>query len=322
MSLNRFVGLGIFALSSSVLITIAACDDSSTASAAGGSGNTGNTATTGNGGSSNTAATGNGGTSTGSNNTAKGGTSAGTTAQTGQGGSGNSNTSTGNGTCSSTTNLIAEADKSDTKNWIGGDQTSTEDNPCGVQGAIYVYGDTGVDTIQFNSDDSVQSPGPDDTTDAKDDYKSSCADGKCCIKGKTNKWPKTAAGADDYKASVWGGGIGISLGDPGGGGAKTPYAGPATGLAVTLSGSLNGQVIRIGYTQSANDASAPFKEVTKVGTTTEVPFSAVTCPAWAVEQGCLLPGDTKPYDLHVQIVGGDAEGDFEVCIDSVTPLGV
>jgi hypothetical protein len=321
MSLNRFVGLGIFALSSSVLVTLAACDDSTTVAnppaAAGGSSAT-TTPGQGGGNNSTTQAASNGGSST-NNNTAKGGSTSGNTTAASQGGSGDTTASTGSGTCSADIDLVAKAGESDTKNWIGGDEKTADDNPCGVQGAIYVYGDTGLDKEQFNADDSVQSPGPDTTTDAKDDYVSACADGKCCIKGKTTLWPVDDKKVKDYTASVWGGGIGVTLGDPGGGGAKSPYSGSATGFSITLSGTTAGQAIRIQYTQSTDTAmTAPFKEVTKMGTY-DVPFTGVSCPSWADVAKCKDVG-TTPFDLQIQVVGGDAAGDFEVCLSGLKPL--
>jgi hypothetical protein len=316
MSLNRFVGLGIFALSSSIMALVA-CDDSTTVQPAPNTAQGGSTTTTpsGNGGNSSS--------STSTSSSAKGG-STGSTAS-GNGGTSTATSSTGStstGTCSSSTNLIADADKSEKHNWIGGDPASADDNPCGVQGSIYAYGDTGLDKTQFNADDSVQEPKADADSAAADDYLSPCASGKCCISGKTTAWP-LVDGKADYTAKVWGGGIGISLGDPGGGGAKGPYAGSITGFAIKLSGSLGGQTVRIQYTQSADpNATAPYKELTKLpADPVSVEFSGVSCPSWATKDACSAVG-ANPYDLQVQVVGGDAAGDFNLCIESISPLGV
>lgn len=308
MSMNRFVGLGIFALSVSVLSTLAACDDSTTASpGVGGAVGQGGGATTttpdqGGGSSTTTASTGNGGSST-TTNTGNGGSSTTTPASTG---------------CDASTNLIALADASDTHNWIGGDNKVATDNPCGVQGAVYAYSDKGVDNTDGGADASVQTPVLDDTTTAADDFKSPCSGGKCCIKGKTNAWPKKD-GANDYTASVWGGGLGVSLGDPGEGAAKTSYAGSVKGFKVKLSGSLNGQAVRLGYTQSATDGCAPFIQKTALDEY-ELPFTgSIACPTWTCDPKCIAPTATV-FDLQVQVVGGDIAGDFEVCIDSITPM--
>lgn len=298
MSMNRFVGLGVFALSSSVLITLAACDDSATTAAA-----TGGTTATGTGGSG-TTATGNGGTSTGN-----GGTTA-----TGNGGSGN----TTPGGCDASTNLIANALTSTTFNWIGGDGTLTTDNPCGVQGAIYAYSDKGLDGAIGGTDASVQSPALDTVAGGETRLTPCSADKGCCISGATSKWPVSGT-TTDYTASVWGGGLGVSLNDPGEGGTKQAFAGSIKGLNVTVAGTLNGQVLRVGYTQTATDACAPFITQTSVGTFA-VPFTgSIACPTWSCTPACVPPTST-PYDLQVQVVGGDSAGAFDICITSITPI--
>lgn len=316
MSMNRFVGLGIFALSASVLVTIAACDDSATTAAP-----AGGAPATGQGGDTNATTPGAGGATNGT-----------TTAQTGSEGGSSSTSSTGNSStggssssttssstdCGSDTNLIALADSSETHNWIGGDDTIATDNPCGVQGAIYAYSDDGLDNTPGGTDASVQTPGLDETTDDAKDRTSPCADGKCCISGTTNTWPKNGT-TTDYTASVWGGGLGISLNDPGSGGAKLPYSGSVTGFKVKVTGELNGQKLRIGYTQSATDECAPFKEETALGEY-ERPFTGgIACPTWECDPTCIEPTAT-PYDIQVQVVGGDIGGDFTVCIESITPM--
>lgn len=148
------------------------------------------------------------------------------------------------------------------------------------------------------------------------EYENPCAGGKCCISGATVLWPVTGS-TKDYKASVWGGGLGISLGDPGEGGTKKAYAGSAKGFTIKLSGSKKSQVIRLGYTQTADDKAAPFKEVAALAST-DLLFGDVSCPTWA--DTCVDPGSGNPFDIQVQVVGGDSEGAFEVCIDSITPL--
>jgi hypothetical protein len=219
-------------------------------------------------------------------------------------------------TCNASTDLIAEAAQSDAKNRIGGDPKMSYDNPCGVQGTIYVFGDTGLDRVRFTGDDTVQSPGQDTTASTPDAYVSPCAGGRCCVKGTTSRWPRDASGTTDYTADVWGGGIAVSLNDPADGRAKAGYAGPATGFAITLSGDLNGQFIRIAYTQSGEATrTPPYKEVTKLGTH-QVLFNSLICRE---NCGTLT---AHPYDLWIQIVGGEPVGDFELCVDSVTPLGV
>jgi len=295
MSLNRFVGLGVFALSSSVLLALGACDDSATTAAPIGQGGTSATTTTPAQGS--TTATGSGGTTTTSTTTA--------------------------GACP---DLLVDAAKSATKDWIGGDGAVATDNPCGVQGAIYVYSDKGLNKTAGDSDDSVQVPALTAvTTDAADKRDSACDGTKCCISGSTVTWGTPP----DYTLDVWGGGLGIVLnGDSAG--VKSAFAGTAKGFNVGLSGSLNGQKVRFKLTQSKDDAAAPFKEVATLTlpSTTKIDFTGtdIKCPT-AAEWGatnayvlaCKAPTAT-PYDLQVEVVGGDVKADFNICITSVTAI--
>ncbi len=221
-------------------------------------------------------------------------------------------------TCTSATNLIALAlASSTTGNWIGGDSAVSTDNPCGVQGAIYAYSDLGLDKTSCSADDSVQVPPRDPANTDPAARLSPCSGGKCCISGTTSLWPMSGS-TTDYNASVWGGGIGITLNDAGSGAtsSKQAYAGIATGFNLQLSGTLNGQVIRLGYTQSATDQATPFKQITSLGSTS-LPFTGVTCPTWT--SPCVAPG-LHPYDLQILVVGGDFAGAFNICIDSMTPI--
>jgi hypothetical protein len=221
--------------------------------------------------------------------------------------------------CSANTNLIAEAASDDTMSWIGGDPASTADNPCGVQGNIAAYSDDGVDKIPGNGDDSVQSPARDPAATDPRARLSPCDGNKCCIIGATSHWP-FSGGSFDYTASVWGGGLRITLNDLAGSGGKAPYAGPVKGFNVALSGDLDGQQLRLQYGQSASDSCPPLK--TFVGTGTyQVLFTepTVTCPSWSCSPPCIAPS-SNPFSFEIQVVGGDAAGFFEVCIDQLTPI--
>jgi hypothetical protein len=228
-------------------------------------------------------------------------------------GAGGATTTTPVGVCTSTTNLVVEASASASGNWIGGDPASTADNPCGVQGAIYAYSDDGLDNTRGTSDDTVQIPAIDPSDSSN--RQAPCTLGRCCIAGTTHAWPKIAGGGD-YTASVWGGGLGFNLNDPGSGASSRAYAGPVTGFIITTWGHLVGQEIRIAYTQSPYDTNPPFVQFTGIGTYT-VPFLSVTCPAWG--SPCQWP-TPNPYALQVQLVGGDVAGDFQLCVSSITPL--
>ncbi len=217
--------------------------------------------------------------------------------------------------CSSSTNLIANALAAPPDwNWIGGDPASSADNPCGVQGGIYTYSDTGLDATSGTADDTLSTPAVVPGATYPENRQSPCSGGKCCISGRTSLWPMGTGGMVDYTANVWGAGLGIALNSDGV--TKFAYNGPARGFVIRTSGTLNGQVVRLLYTQSLANDVAPFVEVVALGTRA-ILFTDVTCPIWGTN--CLLPS-SHPFDLQLQIVGGDVAGDFTVCIDSITPI--
>ena len=296
MAMNRFVGLGILALSS-MAASFAACNDSTTAVATGGVTGSGGVIT----------AAGGAAPATGGAVTAKGGAAPGVGgAAPATGGAAPATGGAGPATgvaCGA--DIIAGRSTDATANWIGGDPAVATDNPCGIQGAIYAYGDTtGTLTTPALKAGSTT------------EYASPCAaaPGKCCIAGATKLWSDTSS----YKE--WGAGIGISLNDPGADasgapGVKKAYAGTATKFAVTLSGTFGGQACRFQLTQSATDTAAPFTQTVCAAGATTVTIAGVTCPTWATT--CTAGG--KPYDLQIQIVGGDTAGAFNMCVDSVVP---
>lgn len=232
---------------------------------------------------------------------------------------GSTSTTIPQASCDTSLNFIENAYNSSADgNWIGGIAEFSSDNPCGVQGAIYTYSDIGLDGVVGTMDDAVQSPPVDPKSSDPSVRMSPCSSGRCCISGRTYNWPKDASGAIDYTADVWGGGIGIELNSHSGGtDTKLPYNGSARGFVVSTSGTLNGQVLRLAYSQSTDSSIAPFREFRSLGTE-KFYFTDVICPTWA-DTSCYAPS-THPYDLQLQIVGGDIAGPYEVCLDSVTPL--
>ena len=197
-------------------------------------------------------------------------------------------------------------------NWIGGEASSSIDNPCGVQGLIYTFGDAGPDNVAGTADD---------TCPFLDPAVSPCKDGRCCVSGMTKMWPPTNSIPDyDYNAPIWGCGIGISLNDPGLGSGTSPYNGPAKKFKIALSGSTLGQEVRVGYTQVATVSKTPFKEFYGLEKVT-VGFRDVECPVWNnySYEGCIDPG-IHPHALQVWIAGGDVTGPFELCIEGLYPV--
>lgn len=182
---------------------------------------------------------------------------------------------------------------------------------------MQAYSDSGLDGIAGTSDDTVTAPPLDFAVDDGETRLSPCDGGKCSISGATSTWPRID-NTTDYLASVWGGGLRISLNSAAKEGPKLAYEGSLRGFRVNITGDLNGQVLRVGHTQTANDQCAPFIEMTATGEY-EVLLTEPTCPSWTCDPNCISP-TVHPYELQVQVVGGDVRGNYELCIESVTPI--
>jgi hypothetical protein len=206
--------------------------------------------------------------------------------------------------CTRDLNLLS-LDLGPNVNWLGGDVRSNVDDPCEIQGQIYIFGDKGPDEVAGTADDSCP---------FMDQSVSPCSNARCCVRGTTHRAPVDEYGKPKDWA-VWGCGIGISLNDPYDGNGTRPYTGPVVGFAVAVSGNLNGQAWMVGYTQIATDSTCPYRERTRL-VETEVLFTDVQCPNWAND--CVSPG-SQPHALQVWVAGG-TEGDFEFCIDAIRPL--
>ncbi len=278
--MKRMIELGSLALGAILMVSFAGCDDSSSDSdnTGGGTG-----VGPGQGGGTLVAAGGGTGLATGQGGAAPG-----------QGGGTGTNVGTPCGTNILAGELGAEG------NWVGGDPASTEDNACGVQGALYAYGDGTSCTLPANNNP--------------------CSGGVCTISGAT---------VQDTDWSAWGCGIGLSLNDSGGSpSVKSPYAGNANGFQVTIGGSFV-QELRVSYTSSADTTGqvSPFVGGTNQGSTIAGPgtytvlFSDVSCPpsTW----GTCNPLTTTPYDLQFQICGGGPTGtvaSYTLSITDITPV--
>jgi hypothetical protein len=219
---------------------------------------------------------------------------------------GGGNTGGGAGTGGGTGNELLTTDVK-AMGWVGGDPMLTEDNPAGIQGAFYMYGDDGASCTLVEGNPCT-------------------ADG-CCIQGHT---------IIDSTFAAWGCGIGLSLNDSGGmPSVKSPFAGsPNVTFNFTLSGNTGNNPIRVGFTQFADTAGlvSPYKEVAAFtdGTSGNVSFATATYPTWCTgNPGCLAPPDRAPaapsspakaefaHDIQFQIPGGDRDGDFNFCITSL-----
>jgi hypothetical protein len=187
--------------------------------------------------------------------------------------------------------------------WVGGDPASSTDNPLGLQGAWYAYGDDGKScTI------------PDDFNP--------CTSGKCCLEGAT---------LVDSTFAAWGCGIGLELNSSGdtdaGPSVKRAFAGTAKTFTATISGNSGGNPIRINFTQEADTSGkvSPYREVAPVtATVTETAgFADAVYPTWCdTNAGCMgkqgqAAVATSSYDIQFQIPGGTLAGAFSFCIDSL-----
>jgi hypothetical protein len=135
----------------------------------------------------------------------------------------------------------------------------------------------------------------------------------------------------DTTFAKWGCGIGLELSDTGGNTpVKSVYAGPVSCFNITLTGSSGGNVVRIGFTQSASPptgAVAPYTEIPAFtnGWTGKVCFADVTCPSWATTAGTCTKttGNGTPVDMQIQISAGSTTatvGAYNVCVSSIAPV--
>ena len=229
---------------------------------------------------------------TGCSDDAPGGGGAGTGGSAGTGG--------GTGNELLTTQVLSEG-------WVGGDPMLTEDNPAGIQGALYIYGDDGLSCTLVEGNPCT-------------------ADG-CCLRGTT---------VIDSTFAAWGCGIGLSLNDSGGmPSVKSAYTGSATTkFTYTITGTTGGNELRAGFTQFADTTGlvSPYKAIPQftAGTSGDVTFATATYPTWcSTSPDCLAPPNRTPatpgapadpanaFDIQFQIAGGERDGAFDFCITSL-----
>ena len=186
--------------------------------------------------------------------------------------------------------------------WVGGDPATATDNPLGIQGAWYAYGDNKSCTIpaDFNP----------------------CTSGKCCLKGST---------VVDATFAAWGCGLGLELNSSGdtdaGPSVKRAFAGTAKTFTAVISGTSGGNPIRINFTQEADTANkvSPYKQIAPVtATVTEsASFADAVYPTWCdTNPGCMgkqgmAANPQSSFDIQFQIPGGELAGNFDFCIDSL-----
>ncbi|HVJ16689.1 MAG TPA: hypothetical protein VM686_14705 [Polyangiaceae bacterium] len=172
--------------------------------------------------------------------------------------------------------------------WVGCDPASADDNPQGLQGSFYMFGDG-------SSCPQVESP---------------CGASGCCIAGATTV---------DATYAAWGCGLGLELNSSGGpSSVKSAYAGPVKCFDIGLAGSSGGNLLRISYTQDADMTGkvAPFVELDPIsdGWSGTICFEDAQCPNWMPAPDCATGSQ---YDLQIQVVGAVQAGAFDLCLTSL-----
>jgi len=176
--------------------------------------------------------------------------------------------------------------------WVGGDPADASDDPAGIQGAWYLFGDQITCVVPEGNP---------------------CTADGCCL-----EWTTIV----DSTYESWGCGIGLELSSTGGDApVKNAYTGAASGFAIRIEGTSAPNPIRVGFHQAANTVGivSPFTELDGPGVYV-VNFSDATCPTWAIDRGCTPAVASSSYDLFLQIPGGDAAGTGSLCITSLTAL--
>ena len=193
--------------------------------------------------------------------------------------------------CSTDTNLVNA-----TGCFVGCDPALSTDNPNGIQGAFYTFGDGASCTQPLTNPP--------------------CTTAGICLSGSTVVDPTYAK---------YGCGMGLELNATGGlTSMKQPFTGSVSCFDYTLSGDSGGDEVRIGFTQTADTTNrvSPYVSIpafngTKTGT---ICTKDVTCPTPApVPPNCALTG--MSYDLQILVVGGNHAGPYHLCLTSLKPTG-
>jgi len=297
-------------LGGTLVLASASCSSSSDSSLPG---NTGNSTSTGTAGSGNHGGSGNVGTAgsgvvgtAGSGVVGTAGTGTGTTGGTSgiAGGTGTAGTSSTAGAGGGTTAMcVVDPDlikAAGTACFVGCDPASTADNPQGIQGAFYAYGDGDGTPTGAKSCSAYTNP--------------PCTAQGLCLSGTTH--------ADMDYAMGWGCGVGLDLNATGGTpSVKSAYTGPVGCFQYTLTGNSGGNEVRIGFPQSATPGSDPYISVNPFtnGATGTACIKDATCHG---DTKCTPPSATAPqaYAIHFAIAGGNHAGTYNFCLSSLTPV--
>jgi hypothetical protein len=217
-------------------------------------------------------------------NSSSGSTGAGGGAMTTGSGGGAVVTGDGGGLCSTDPNLVNTMGC-----WVGCDPASALDNPQGLQGSFYMYGD--------GSSCTITNP--------------PCTSMGVCVSGTT---------AVDPTYAKFGCGIGLELNSTGGTAAvKHAYTGPTKCFKYTLNGSSGGNEVRLSFTQSADTTGkvSPYVTLPSVSGTKDgtVCLADVSCQG---QTKCSLTGQV--FDLQIGVAGGNKAAPYNLCLTSLVPV--
>jgi hypothetical protein len=170
--------------------------------------------------------------------------------------------------------------------WVGTQPDRSDDDPLGIQGAYYEFGDGTSCTPQTNP----------------------CASGACCLNGVT-------VGTDP--ATNWGCGIGLDLHNENS--VALAYGGTARCFILQISGSSGGSPVTVSANNYASmtGRTAPSFQLGPISgpTTQTVCFTDLVCAAG--DATCSISGSW--YNLQLNVLGGQNAGPFSVCLDGLTP---
>jgi hypothetical protein len=179
--------------------------------------------------------------------------------------------------------------------WVGGDATSTADDPMGIQGGFWLNGDG----IAY----SAPTANP-------------CSTSGCCMHGQT---------IVDATNAAWGAELGLDLrrystGQPEGAPSACPYRGPADCFDAVFTGKTGGNTLYL-KARSSSPAALPKGETDPLmvvpaftdGWSGRFCFSDLVCQSWSPH--CTVSSDW--FNLAFQVSGGHAAGDFDLCLTSL-----
>lgn len=197
----------------------------------------------------------------------------------------------GGGTCTA-----FSAELVTVEGWVGGDPAATDDDPFGVQGAFFAFGD-GIACSPTEGNP--------------------CTEDGCTIEGATVIDPEYLA---------WGCGLGLQLNASGGEpDVLQPYDGPGDCFELVLRGETGDAPVRLALTdhQDMSIFLAPYAEIGPVNGTWQGQLCKwdVSCPDWAVDSLCEdVTGVARPYELQIFVIGGDAAGPISLTLESLQVL--